>query len=195
MHPGPWGPYDFAAAYPAYPPTSGDPQRSPSYGHAIHVSSPNEHVSGTPHNIRDILGAQQGGTLPSEIAKTPSGYQRSPTSTAAQFTQIGGEHHVRSPTTPTTPQLPAAKPFEGVIYSEVPGSFYVPALPRLPGKLLECICMCLRGCSGPLSDPEAISMNCFKHNRAVIINIAPLYNTLWSITKVVKCIPSVCACV
>ena len=77
MHPGAWSPYDFAAYPAAYPPTSMDPaQRSPPY-----QVSPNDH-SGTPHDIRDILGGQQQGTLLSEIAKTPSSYQKSPTSTA-----------------------------------------------------------------------------------------------------------------
>ena len=132
MHPGAWGPYDFSAAYPAaYPPTSGEP-RSPPY----QVSSPNgqEHPGATSHNIRDILGAHPGGTLPSEVAKTPTSYQKSPTSTAAGIAVAVPTEYVRSPTTPNaTPMQFPGKPFEGIVYSEVPGSFYVPALPRLPG--------------------------------------------------------------
>ena len=121
MHPGAWSPYDFAAYPAAYPPTSADPaQRSPPY----QVSSPNDH-SGTPHNIRDILGGQQQGTLLSEIAKTPSGYQKSPTSTAVSGAMTFSEH-IRSPTTPTVPP-------HGIVYSsEVPSSFYVPR--PLPGS-------------------------------------------------------------
>ena len=122
MHPGAWSPYDFAAYPAAYPPTSADPaQRSPPY----QVSSPNDH-SGTPHNIRDILGGQQQGTLLSEIAKTPSGYQKSPTSTAVSGAMTFSDHHIRSPTTPTVPP-------HGIVYSsEVPSSFYVPR--PLPGS-------------------------------------------------------------
>ena len=120
MHPGAWPPYDFAAYPAAYPPTSADPTRSPPY----QVSSPNDH-SGTPHNIRDILGGQQQGTLLSEIAKTPSSYQKSPTSTAVTGAMTFSEH-VRSPTTPTVPP-------HGIVYSsEVPSSFYVPR--PLPGS-------------------------------------------------------------
>ena len=134
VHPGAWGPYDFSAAYPAaYPPTSGEP-RSPHY-----LSSPNghEHPGATSHNIRDILGAHPGGTLPSEVAKTPSSYQKSPTSTAGGVAVAVPAEYVRSPTTPSPMQLQPTpgKPFEGIVYSEVPGSFYVPALPRLPGRL------------------------------------------------------------
>ena len=132
MHPSPW--YDFTTAYPtAYPPNSMDPQRSPAY----QVASSNGHEhSSTPHNIRDILGAQQGGTLPSEVAKTPTSYQKSPTSTAAGITAFSD--NARSPTTPTH----FGKAFEGVtaIYQDIPGSFYMPAIARpLPGKF-KCLC-------------------------------------------------------
>ena len=131
VHPGAhWGHYPDFSAYPtaAYPSgagSGGDAQRSPPY----HISSPNE-PTGTPHNIRDILGAQPGGTLPSEVAKTPSNYQKSPTSSAAAaaamaFSSTAGDH-LRSPSgTPTQTAAP-------IVYSEVPG-FYVPALSRLPG--------------------------------------------------------------
>lgn len=124
-----WG-YDMSA-YQGYPPSSdGSPsQRSPPY----HVTSPTEANSGTPHNIRDILGAgQDGTTLASEIAKTGiAGYQKSPTSTAAPHGVFGPEHamSMRSPTTPTAP---VGMPYS----SEVPSSFYMPAIgPRhLPGE-------------------------------------------------------------
>ena len=135
-----WGHYpDFYPTAAGYPPTAGpgEAQRSPSY----HISSPNE-PSGTPHNIRDILGAnaQQGVTLPSEIAKTPSSYQKSPTSTAAGMvfaSSASAGDHLRSPTlTPSgtpTQTGPPGRPLEGgVVYSEVPG-FYLPAFPRMPG--------------------------------------------------------------
>lgn len=121
MHPGAWPPYDFSAAYPAaYPSTSADSQRSPPYN----MTSPSDHT-GTPHNIRDILGGQQSGTLLSEVAKTPSSYQKSPTSTAVTGAMTFAEHHVRSPTTPTAPPP--------VVYSsgELPSSFYIPR--PLPG--------------------------------------------------------------
>lgn len=136
MHPSPWH-YDFSAAYPAaYPPNSVDPQRSPAY----QVTSSNGHEhSSTPHNIRDILGAQQGGTLPSEVAKTPTSYQKSPTSTAAGITAFSD--NARSPTTPTH----FGKAFEGVttIYQDIPGSFYMPALARqLPGGQ-QCVQLCV----------------------------------------------------
>ncbi len=130
VHPGAWTPYDFsaAAAYQAgYPPT-GDP-RSPPYNLVEH--------SGTPHNIRDILGAQSSASLPSEVAKTAISYQKSPTGVASGVAVYAAEHHnLRSPTTPTstpTHMHPPGKPFE-VIYSEMPGSFYVPARPMLSGK-------------------------------------------------------------
>lgn len=130
MHPSAWPPYDFSAYQAGYPPAS-DPHRSPSY----HVVSPNEH-SGTPHNIRDILGAGPGASLPNEVAKTVVSFQKSPTSVPAGITVYAGEqHHLRSPTTPTTTH-PPGKPFE-VVYSEMPGSFYVPARPMLPGKLQQ----------------------------------------------------------
>ena len=114
--PGAWGHYDFAAAYPGgYPPVSLDAQRSPAY----HTTSPNQldHSSGTSHNIRDILGQQ--GALQSEVAKTPSSYQKSPTSTAAGVPVFSPEH-MRSPTTPSAP-----------FSSEMPPSFYMPR--PLPG--------------------------------------------------------------
>ncbi len=127
MHPGAWTPYDFAAYQAGYPAVS-DPHRSPSY----HVVSPHEH-SGTPHNIRDILGSEAGASLPNEVAKTVISYQKSPTSVSPVY--AGEPHNLRSPTTPTsTPTHPPGKPFE-VVYSEMPGSFYVPARPMLPGKL------------------------------------------------------------
>lgn len=127
MHP--WG-YDMSF-YQGYPPSSdGSPsQRSPPY----HVTSPTEPNSATPHNIRDILGGQDSTTLPSEIAKTGiAGYQKSPTSTTAPHGGVFGPEHamsMRSPTTPTAPLMP---------YSEVPSSFYMPAIgPRhIPGEAL-----------------------------------------------------------
>ena len=126
MHPH-WG-YDMSA-YQGYPLTSSDGspiQRSPPY----HVTSPTEANSGTPHNIRDILGGQDATTLASEIAKTGiAGYQKSPTCTTAPLAFAGPEHamSMRSPTTPTAPVG---------MYSEVPSSFYMPAIgPRhLPGE-------------------------------------------------------------
>ena len=147
IHPGAWAPYDFSAAYPSgYPTSSGDLHRSPPY----HVSSPPEH-SGTPHNIRDILGAvAPSASLPSEVARTAVNYQKSPTSVASGVTVFAGSaehHHLRSPTTPiSTPihPIPPGKPFEGVVYhsSEMPASFYVPTRPIVPGKLL-CCCVCV----------------------------------------------------
>ena len=155
MHPGAWPPYDFTAAYPAaYPPTSADPaQRSPPY----QVSSPNDH-SGTPHNIRDILGGQQQGTLLSEIAKTPSSYQKSPTSTAVSGAMTFSEQ-MRSPTTPTVPP-------HGIVYSsEVPSSFYVPR--PLPGSQFafdSCVSICLRelglGCGVITCERAAFAVWC-----------------------------------
>lgn len=85
----------------------------------------------TPHNIRDILGnqQQQQHTQPTEDAKTPSSYQKSPTSTAAGSTLYSPEHihQMRSPTTPNAPitQMP---------YPADPHSFYFPAIQRpMPG--------------------------------------------------------------
>lgn len=116
---GVWG-YDFSA-YGGYP-VNVDPQRSPSY----HIVSPTvtEAAQGTPHNIRDILGSQQHQqqTQPTEGAKTPSSYQKSPTSTAAVFSP----DHLRSPTTPNAPLHPMP-------YTADPHSFYMPAVPRMPG--------------------------------------------------------------
>ena len=116
---GVWG-YDFSA-YGGYP-VNVDPQRSPSY----HIVSPTvtESAQGTPHNIRDILGGQQHQqqTQPTEGAKTPSSYQKSPTSTAAVFSP----DHMRSPTTPNAPLHPMP-------YTADPHSFYMPAVPRMPG--------------------------------------------------------------
>jgi hypothetical protein len=103
-HPGQWGhlpvSYDFYHGQPGgYSLATNQPS----------VSSPDHAAAATPHNIRDILGAQQqqNETLASEVAKTPS-YQKSPTSAAA----IGGtifhypspqqqqQADLRSPTTP-----------------------------------------------------------------------------------------------
>ena len=119
MHPNPWAGYDFSQyGYPA-----GDPNRSPPY-HG-HVTSPDaaSGTAGTPHNISDILGAQQQASLRSEIAKTPSSYQQSPTSTAASVFSPEHGHPLRSPTTPNTPYSADA--------TGAP-SFYLPAMPR-PG--------------------------------------------------------------
>ena len=122
MHP-PWG-YDMSA-YQGYPPSSdGSPvQRSPPY----HISSPTEpNSAGTPHNIRDILGGQDATTLASEIAKTGlAGYQKSPTSTTAPHGGVfGPEHAAMSMRSPTTPTAPVGMPYS----SEVPSSFYMPAI-------------------------------------------------------------------
>ena len=127
MHP--WG-YDMSA-YQGYPPSSdGSPsQRSPPY----HITSPTEPNSGTPHNIRDILGGQDSTTLPSEIAKTGiAGYQKSPTSTTAPHGGMFGPEHAMIMRSPTTPTAPVGMPYS----SEVPSSFYMPAIgPRhIPGK-------------------------------------------------------------
>ena len=113
--PGPWAAYDIA--YSSYPPVSG------------HISSSiaSDQTAATPHNIRDILGGNQpGGTLPSEVAKTPS-YQKSPSSAGAA---TGTVFHypppgvdLRSPTTPNHP--------------DIPQGFYIPAIPGRPfGKYL-----------------------------------------------------------
>ena len=113
--PGPWTAYDIA--YSSYPPVSG------------HISSSiaSDQTAATPHNIRDILGGNQpGGTLPSEVAKTPS-YQKSPSSAGAA---TGTVFHypppgvdLRSPTTPNHP--------------DIPQGFYIPAIPGRPfGKYL-----------------------------------------------------------
>lgn len=123
-HPGAWG-YEFAAAYPGGYPVNADPQRSPSY----HIVSPttSDSAQGTPHNIRDILGnQQQQHTQPTEDAKTPSSYQKSPTSTAAGSAVYSPEHiqqHMRSPTTPNAPIPP-------MTYAPDPHSFYIPAMHR-----------------------------------------------------------------
>lgn len=133
MHP-PWG-YDMSA-YHGYPPSSDGTspvQRSPPY----QVSSPTEpNSAGTPHNIRDILGGgQESTTLASEIAKTGiAGYQKSPTSTTAPHGGVFGPEHAAamSMRSPTTPTAPVGMPYS----SEVPSSFYMPAIgPRhLPGE-------------------------------------------------------------
>ena len=128
MHQGHWG-YDFSH-YPGFNPAAVDPNRSPPY-HGPHVTSPDA-ASGspaaTPHNIRDILGAQQQATLQSEIAKTASSYQQSPTSTAANVFSPEHAQAIRSPITPNTP-------FSADIG---PQSFYLPAMPRgMPGEQFE----------------------------------------------------------
>jgi len=86
MHQGHWGGYDFSHHYGFNPAAAAlDPTRSPPY-HGAHVTSPDAasgSAAATPHNIRDILGAQQQASLQSEIAKTPSSYQQSPTCTSA----------------------------------------------------------------------------------------------------------------
>ena len=128
MHPG-WG-YDFSQ-YPGFNPHApADPTRSPPY-HG-HVTSPDAASgSGTPHNIRDILGAQQQASLQSEIAKTPSSYQQSPTSTAASvFSPEHAHGPLRSPTTPNTPFSADASGAQ---------SFYLPAMPRqgMHGEFLQ----------------------------------------------------------
>lgn len=116
-----WG-YDFSQYAAGFNPA--DPNRSPPY-HG-HVTTPDStgSGSGTPHNIRDILGAQQQATLQSEIAKTPSSYQQSPTSTAANVFSPEHAHAVgmRSPTTPNTPFSADA--------AAAAQSFYLPAMPR-----------------------------------------------------------------
>lgn len=126
-HPGVWG-YDFAAAYPGGYPVNIDPQRSP-----YHIASPtvSEAAQGTPHNIRDILGGQQQQqhTQPSEGAKTPSSYQKSPTSAA-----VFSPEHMRSPTTPNAPVPPMS-------YTADPHSFYMPAMSRMPGVLHKKKCL------------------------------------------------------
>ena len=106
VHPGAWPQYDFSAYQGGYPPVTSMADGA------------------TPHNIRDILGAQQQATLTSEVAKTPSSYQKSPTSAGAaaasgaifQYPPVPGSE-VRSPTTPN---------------QEVPphGTYFIPAVGR-----------------------------------------------------------------
>ena len=81
-------------------------------------------AAATPHNIRDILGAQQQASLQSEIAKTPSSYQQSPTCTAANVFSPEHAHVIRSPHTPNTPFSADAVGAQ---------SFYLPAMPPRPG--------------------------------------------------------------
>ena len=135
MHPA-WS-YDMSAYHHGYPPSSdgGSPvQRSPPYQVSSPTGEPNS--AGTPHNIRDILGGgQEGTTLASEIAKTAiAGYQKSPTSTTAPHGGVFGPEHAAamSMRSPTTPTAPVGMPYS----SEVPSSFYMPAIgPRhLPGE-------------------------------------------------------------
>jgi hypothetical protein len=141
MHPA-WG-YDMSAYHHGYPPSSDGTspvQRSPPY----QVSSPTEANAGTPHNIRDILGGagQESTTLASEIAKTGiAGYQKSPTSTTAPHGGVFGPEHAAamSMRSPTTPTAPVGMPYS----SEVPSSFYMPAIgPRhLPGECEISTCL------------------------------------------------------
>ena len=109
---GQWA-YDLAGAYPGF---------VPSMPPGLH--SPDPQSAATPHNIRDILSQSAGGqsaeTLQSEIAKTPSAYQKSPSSAGAatgtvfHYPTPNGQEHLRSPTTPNHP-------------AEIP-QFYIPAL-------------------------------------------------------------------
>ena len=112
---GQWA-YDLTGAYPGYA------------GHvpsSMGLSSPDPQSAATPHNIRDILGpgGQTTETLASEIAKTPSSYQKSPSSAGAATgtvfhypTPASGD--IRSPTTPNHP--------------DIPQGFYIPALQGRP---------------------------------------------------------------
>lgn len=118
LHPAHWG-YDFTQYHGFNPAAVSDPNRSPPYHH---VTTDAGGTAGTPHNIRDILGAQQQASLQSEIAKTPS-YQQSPTSTAANMFSPEHAHSMRSPHTPNTPFSADASGAQ---------SFYFPAMPR-PG--------------------------------------------------------------
>ncbi len=108
---GQWA-YDLSGAYPGFIPSQmhspGDPQSA-----------------ATPHNIRDILGGQTAESLHSELAKTPSSYQKSPSSAGAATgtgtvfhypTPVSG-NEMRSPTTPNHPEIP---------------QFYIPALQGKP---------------------------------------------------------------
>ena len=105
--------YDLSGAYPGFVPSM----------HGLH--SPDPQSAATPHNIRDILGpgGQTAEQLQSEIAKTPSSYQKSPSSAGAATgtvfhypTPVSG-NDMRSPTTPNHPEIP---------------QFYIPALQGKP---------------------------------------------------------------
>ena len=148
MHPGAWPHYDFA--YPAYPPTTSDPQRSPSY----QLSAQDQQSSTTPHNIRDILGAQGAlppgmppNSAPGDAAKSNEATYTSPTSTNSGVALLSPDH-IRSP---TTPGMQPKAPFEVIQYQDMPGSFYIPAMsrPPLPGK-------CNFKCSVSLTKPSAL---------------------------------------
>ena len=110
---GQWAAYDLSGAYPGFVPSS------------MGLQSPDPQSAATPHNIRDILGpgGQSADTLQSEIAKTPSSYQKSPSSAGAATgtvfhypTPVSGD--MRSPTTPNHP-------------AEIP-QFYIPAIQGKP---------------------------------------------------------------
>lgn len=102
--PSPWGYADF---YHGYPSGSGPP------------GTPTD--QSTPHNIRDILGAQQG-SLPSGIAKSPTN------ASAFQYPPPSHGEAIRSPTTPTQPGK-SAEVTAGSFHhaSEVPPTFYISA--------------------------------------------------------------------
>lgn len=112
--------YDLSAGYQGFVPSSMG---------GLHSPDPAQSAAATPHNIRDILGPggqqqqQTSDTLQSEIAKTPSSYQKSPSSAGAATGTVfhyppqmpGGE--MRSPTNNS---------------AEIPAQFYIPALQGKP---------------------------------------------------------------
>lgn len=114
--------YDLSAAgsYPGFVPSS----MGGGSGGGLLSPDPAQSAA-TPHNIRDILGGQQQttDTLQSEIAKTPSSYQKSPSSAGAATGTVfhyptpmpGGE--MRSPTANSSAEIP---------------QFYIPALQGKP---------------------------------------------------------------
>lgn len=107
----PWGYTDFYHG--AYPTTTGPP------------GTPTD--QSTPHNIRDILGAQQG-SLASGVAK-------SPTNTSAFQYPIPPVHGeaVRSPTTPTQPGKSMEIAAGAFQQGEIQPTFYIPA-GAVPGR-------------------------------------------------------------
>ena len=108
----PWG-YDFTYHGAAY--AAGGPPGTPT-------------DQSTPHNIRDILGAQQG-SLASGIAKSPTN------TSAFQYPMPAGHGEIlRSPTTPTQPGKSVEVAAGHFQQGEMQPTFYIPAGTTVAGR-------------------------------------------------------------
>ena len=156
--------YDFTSQYHSFNPPALHPRNSPYPANCVGASGSSISALGTPHNIRDILGAQQHTTLlQDETARTSYSYQQNPTSIAS--TEFSHSHsaslhthsaslhthsaslhtHSASLHTHSASLHTHNSPFSAD--AAVAQSFYLPSVPR-PGRHSKQTCPFHSPCGG-----------------------------------------------